>query len=83
MIDSEFCERCNRPYAIKGAVYCDSCLKDMGFMGRFIEIPPQIKFLCESIVSNKRVLFLHSRKYGKIYALKLVKEYYENKKKKL
>ncbi len=34
MIDSEFCIRCGRPYAMYDVWYCDSCIKDMLHEGR-------------------------------------------------
>ena len=31
MIESEFCARCERPYAMRRIALCDSCLKDMEY----------------------------------------------------
>ena len=33
MIESEFCIRCGRPYAMYGVWYCDSCIKDLAYEG--------------------------------------------------
>lgn len=39
MIDSEFCVRCGRPYALKDIEICDSCIKDMELHYKKILVP--------------------------------------------
>lgn len=43
MIESEFCERCFRPYALSGVRFCDSCIKDLEYESRVKPTPPHNK----------------------------------------
>lgn len=51
MIDSEFCIKCNRPYATKGFPFCDSCLKTIEH--DISKMPEKFKFNFKEFVKNE------------------------------